>query len=98
MPVSQAVRSVGEERVGAEYKAPCPQLDQIREYTIEITFGLGFENVKLDPKGLNRRQWLARYQLGNCRIGRIGQERFGEKLVEQIRPLRSCLHQLSHAR
>ena len=48
----------GEEWIGANHEPACPQLDQLCEDRIEVTFGAGIQDMELQPEGAGRRLHL----------------------------------------
>jgi hypothetical protein len=78
-------------------------MDQLREDSIEVTFGAGSQNMELQPECAGRRLHVLRGGLGKRGIGWIDEQghdaRRGDQLVQQLQPLRRCLHvRLGHAR
>ena len=95
MPESQCTELFAaaiEERVSANHKAACAQLDQADKNRIEVAVATGMQDLELQPEGVGRRLHVSRYGFGTSRLGRIDQHgddgRRWNHSVQQLQPLR----------
>ncbi len=81
--------------MGGDDEPAGPQLAQAGEDSIEVTFGAGVEDMKLEPECASRGHCAAALAFRKWGIGRVDEERNdarrGDQLMQQFEPLRRYL-------
>src|SRR5579863_1118560 len=95
-PCSELFDPAKEECTAGDHESARPQLDQLCEGYIEVTFGADIESLKIQSKRVSRCLQLPRDGLRESGIGRIDQQRHdtsrGDQLMQQFQPLLRYLH------
>ena len=82
--------------IGADHEPARPQLDQLCEDSIEVTFGAGIQDMEFQPEGTSRRLHLLCVGFGKSGIGWVDEQGYDasrrDQLVQQLQPLWRDLH------
>ena len=85
---SELFAPINEECIAADYEPARSQLGQLCEDSIEVTFGVGIQDVKLQPKVTSRCPQLLHADFSNMGVGWIDEQshdaRRGDQLVQEV--------------
>ena len=95
-PCGELFDPAKEECTAGDHESARPQLDQLCEGCIEVTFGADIEDLEIQPEGVSRCLQLPCDGIRESGIGRVDQQGYdasrGDQLMQQFQPLLRYLH------